>query len=130
MLEGLTEEIIKKVEKDLRRYPDWVLKVEAESIKPINYNSQSSKNNDIKSIVENCVEHNEEILRKINAIETVYKNRLKGKRQQLIDLRYFQDMSRWEVMKELSIKNKHEYYKIRDFAICSFARVLGYLEDS
>ena len=129
MLEGLTPEIIEKVERDLRKYPDWLLRIEAESINSTTYDSVNSKSYSFKSSVENCVEHNGEIIRKINAIETVYKRRLNEDRKRLIDLRYFQDEPRWKVMKEMSIKTKHEYYKIRDFAICSFARVLGYLKD-
>ena len=71
----------------------------------------------------------EETKRKIIAIEGVYDRRLNDRRKKLIDLRYFQDEPRWRVMKELGIKNKNEYYRIRNFAILSFARVLGYLKD-
>jgi hypothetical protein len=32
-------------------------------------------------------------------------------------------------MQELNIKDKNEYYRIRDWAMLSLARVLGYLKD-
>lgn len=129
MIEGLTSEIICRVEKDLRRYPDWILRIEAEGLGITNRGFKDYKSYDFKSLVEACVEYDEETKRKIVAIESVYDYRLNERRKKLIDLRYFQDEPRWKVMRELEIENKNEYYRIRDFAICSFARVLGYLKD-
>lgn len=129
MLEGLTEKIINNVEKDLRKYPDWILRIEASGLGITNRTFKDYNTYDFKSLVENSIEYDEEIKKKIIAIESVYDRRLNEQRRKLIDLRYFQDEPRWKVMQELRITNKNEYYKIRDFAIRSFARVLGYLKD-
>lgn len=131
MLIGLTEEIIKKVEGDLRRYPDWILRIETTGLGITSNAMKDYKSYDFKSLVESSVEYDDEIKRKIMAIESVYDNRLNERKKKLIDLRYFQQEPRYRVMEELGIKkeNKNEYYKVRDFAILSFARVLGYLKD-
>lgn len=131
MLEGLTTEIINRVENDLRKYPDWIIRIETAGLGINNKGYvKDFKTYDFKSLVESSVEYDEEIKKKIFAIESVYDRRLNEKRKKLINLRYFQDNPRYQVMKELNIKNKNEYYKIRDFAIISFARALGYLKDS
>ena len=80
-------------------------------------------------MVEECVEYDEETKRKILAIESVYDYRLNDRKKKLIELRYFQDEPRGKVISTLELKNKNEYYRMRNFAICSFARVLGYLKD-
>ncbi len=131
MLLGLTEEIIKKVENDLRKYPDWILRIETTGLGISSNAMKDYKSYDFKSLVENSVEYDDETKRKIIAIESVYDNRLNERKKKLIDLRYFQQEPRYKVMETLEIKkeNKNEYYKIRDFAILSFARVLGYLKD-
>lgn len=131
MLIGLTEEIVKRVESDLRKYPDWILRIEATGLGSTSNAMKDYKSYDFKSLVESSVEYDDETKRKIIAIESVYDNRLNDRKKQLIDLRYFQQEPRYKVMEVLGIKkeNKNEYYKIRDFAILSFARVLGYLKD-
>lgn len=131
MLSGLTEEIVKKVERDLRRYPDWILRIEATGLGISSNAMKEYKSYDFKSLVESSVEYDDETKRKIIAIESVYDNRLNEKRKKLIEMRYFQQEPRYIVMDALGIKkeNKNEYYRIRDFAILSFARVLGYLKD-
>lgn len=129
MIEGLTKEIIIKVENDLRKYPDWILRIEASGLGITNRAFKDYKTYDFKSLVESSVEYDEETKQKIVAIESVYDKRLNDKKKKLIDLRYFQDEPRYKVMNELSITNKNEYYRIRNFTICCFARVLGYLKD-
>ncbi len=131
MLEGLTTEIINKVESDLRKYPDWIIRIETAGLGITNKGYiKDFKTYDFKSLVESSVEYDNEVKRKIFAIESVYDRRLNEKRKKLIDLRYFQDNPRYLVMKQLAITNKNEYYKMRDFAILSFARALGYLKDT
>lgn len=131
MLSGLTEEIVKRVESDLRKYPDWILRIETAGLGITSNAMKDYKSYDFKSLVESSVEYDDETKRKIIAIESVYDNRLNERKKKLIDLRYFQQEPRYKVMEMLEIKkeNKNEYYKIRDFAILSFARVLGYLKD-
>ncbi len=128
-MEELTKEVIAMVERDLRKYPDWILRIETMGLGITSKAFKDYKTYDFKSLVESNVEYDEETKRKIIAIEGVYDRRLNDRRKKLIDLRYFQDEPRWRVMKELGIKNKNEYYRIRNFAILSFARVLGYLKD-
>ena len=128
MIEGLTKEIIQKVERDLLKYPDWILRIEASGLGITNRGFKDYKTYDTKSLVEKCVEYDEETKRKIIAIESVYDLRLNEKKKKLINLRYFQNEPRWKVIEELKLKDKNEYYKIRDFAILSFARVIGYLK--
>lgn len=128
-MEELTKEVIAMVERDLRKYPDWILRIETMGLGITSNAFKDYRTYDFKSLVESNVEYDEETKRKIIAIEGVYDRRLNDRRKKLIDLRYFQDESRWVVMKELGIKNKNEYYRIRNFAILSFARVLGYLKD-
>lgn len=128
MLDGLNSQIIRAVERDLRRYPDWILRLEASGLgMPNNKIGKDYKTYTIKSSVESSVEFDEEIVRKVNAIENVYYDRLNEEKRKLIDLRYFKDESRNTVIKKLNLNNKNQYYRIRDFAILSFARVLGYL---
>ena len=128
-MEELTKEIIHKIENDLRKYPDWILRVEAAGLGITSSAYKDFKTYDFKSLVEKSAEYDEEIKRKIIAIESVYDKRLSEKRKKLIDLRYFQNEPRYVVMQELNIKDKNEYYRIRDWAMLSFARVLGYLKD-
>ena len=128
-MEELTKGIIHKVESDLRKYPDWVLRIEAAGLGITSSVYKDFKTYDFKSLVEKSAEYDEEIKRKIIAIESVYDKRLSEKRKKLIDLRYFQNEPRYAVMQELNIKDKNEYYRIRDWAMLSFARVLGYLKD-
>ena len=128
-MEELTKEIIHKIENDLRKYPDWVLRIEATGLGITSSAYKDFKTYDFKSLVEKSAEYDEEIKRKIIAIESVYDKRLSEKRKKLIDLRYFQNEPRYVVMQELNIKDKNEYYRIRDWAMLSFARVLGYLKD-
>lgn len=131
MLEGLTEDIISKVENDLKKYPDWILRIETVGLGITSNAFKDYKSYDFKSLVESCTEYDDLTKRKIVAIESVLDRRLNEKRKKLVELRYFQQEPRYRVMKELGIspERKKEYYRIRDFAILSFARVLGYLKD-
>ena len=115
MVEGLTKEVISEVERDLRKYPDWILRIEASGLGITSKAYKDYETYDFKSLVESSTEY-DEIVR-----------RLFGNKKKLIELRYFQDATRWEVMKELQLR-KNEYYRIRDSAILSFARVLGYIK--
>ena len=128
-MEELTKEIIHKIESDLRKYPDWILRIEAAGLGITSNTYKDFKTYDFKSLVEKSAEYDEEIKRKIIAIESVYDKRLSEKRKKLIDLRYFQNEPRYVVMQELNIKDKNEYYRIRDWAMLSLARGLGYLKD-
>lgn len=130
MLKGLTSEIIEKTEKDLRKYPDWILRIEACGLGITSRTFKDYNTYDFKSLVEESVEYDELTKRKIIAIESVYDRRFNKNKKDFVDLRYFQCEPRWKVMKELEISNKNEYYRMRDFIIISFARVLGYLKDN
>jgi hypothetical protein len=123
----LTEEIIKKVESDLKRYPDWIIKLEADGLGvpsrkiPIGGCAYS-----FGSIVESMAELENDIEKKVFIIEKVY-DRLHGRMKEIIELKYFRDYSRKDVLRQLNL-NKYNYYLLRDRALECFARALGYIE--
>ncbi|HZK34156.1 MAG TPA: nitroreductase [Bacillota bacterium] len=124
----LTQEIIAKVENDLRRYPDWIVRLEVGGLgipsRAIVTGGSSAPST--SSLVERDVELSDETKRKVMAIEMVY-DRLHGKTKDIIDYRYFQSYNRNEVLRMLRISKRQFYYR-RDMAIGSFARALGYIE--
>ena len=82
-MEELTKEIIHKIESDLRKYPDWILRIEAAGLGITSNTYKDFKTYDFKSLVEKSAEYDEEIKRKIIAIESVYDKRLSEKRKKL-----------------------------------------------
>lgn len=125
--ESLTEEIISKVELDLKRYPDWIVRLEVEGLGiparkiPIGGCAYS-----FSSTVENAAALEDEIEKKVYAIEKIY-DRLRGRMKDIIELKYFRDYSRREVLYDLKL-SKYNYYLLRDRALESFARALGYIK--
>lgn len=119
---------IKSVEKDLKNYPDWIVRLEVGGLGITSkgmYDSPSS-NYSSSSAVEIDFELSESTKRKIKIIENVY-DRLHGKAKDLVDYRYFQDYDRDDVINMLQI-SKRKYYNLRDRALESFARSFGYIE--
>jgi ArpU family phage transcriptional regulator len=120
--------VIKRVERDLKNYPDWIVRLEAGGL-GIKSNAivvSGGSNYNTSSLVEQDFELSEETKRKIITIEKVY-DRLHGKTKDLVDYRYFQDYDRFEVLEMLQI-SKRKYYNLRDRALESFARAFGYIE--
>jgi DNA-directed RNA polymerase specialized sigma subunit len=124
----LDDETIKKVEKDLRSFPDWLIRNEVGGLgSPSRYGVEVEKKNQCYgSSVEYEFELSEEIKIKIEIISRVYE-RLHGKAKDIIENKYFQDYSRDDVLRMLKI-TKRKYYYLRDKALECFARALGYVE--
>lgn len=130
----LNQDVISKVERDLNCYPDWIVRLEVSGLgvtsKAFSVGSGSSS---IASLVERDVELSEEIKKKIVAIEKVY-DRLHGKMKDLIEYRYFRRYGRDEVRALITHSQlgtpmgKRWYYELRNRALESFARALGYIE--
>ena len=78
---------------DLKKYPDWIVRIETVGLggQPValgGYWQEGFENKDYRhSIIEDFVEYEEEIIRKIFAIERVF-DRLQGDMKEIIRLRY------------------------------------------
>jgi ArpU family phage transcriptional regulator len=123
----LDELIIKKVERDLYSYPDWIVRLDASGLGlPSRTMAIGGRGYSFSSTVESLAELQDEIERKVYVIEKTY-DRLRGKTKEIIELKYYRDYQRFEVLEKLAIK-KNQYYNLRDRAFESFARSLGYIE--
>jgi len=130
----LSQDVIGRVERDLKCYPDWIVRLEVRGLgitsKATLAGGSGSPN--LSSLVELDAELSDETKRKVIAIEKVY-DRLHGKMKYLIEYRYFQGYSRDDVRAMLSNiperpMGKRWYYELRNRALESFARALGYIE--
>lgn len=123
----LTEELIKKVETDLKRYPDWIVRLEADGLgMPARHIPIGGCGYSFSSSVESEAELNSDIEKKVYTIEKVY-DRLRGNMKDIIDLKYFRGYTRDEVLYKNNL-SKRKYYNLRDRALECFARSLGYID--
>ena len=89
----LSKEEKRKTISDLRKYPDWIVRIEAVGLggQPVclgGYWQEGFENKDYRhSIIEDFMEYEEEVVRKIFAIERVFE-RLQGDMKEIIRLRY------------------------------------------
>lgn len=119
--------IIKRVEKDLKYYPDWVIKIECDAA--VNKGTDYSKIMGGKnggSTVEREAEAMMNLQRKVMTIERVM-DRLQGRTKKIIEERYFYEYGREQILDNNHISKK-QYYNLRNRAFESFARALGYIE--
>lgn len=126
----LAREIVEKIERDLRSYPDWIIRLEVGGLgvpQRCAVVGGIPPSGDRHSYVEDEAELSEEIRRKVIVIERVY-DRLHGKVKDIIEFRYFQDYNRDEVIRMLAINSKRQYYNLLDRAMNSFARAFGYID--
>lgn len=125
----MDEKIIKKVELDLKRYPDWVVRLEASGlgIAPRGKYPLGGCGYSFSSIVESEADLNDEIERKVFIIEKVY-DRLRDNLKRLIEMRYYREYTVDEIIKELNLPSKRRFYFMRDRALESFARALSYID--
>ena len=80
-----------------------------------------------KSIIEDYIEYEEDIVRKIFAIERVFE-RLSGDRKDIIRLRYLlPDNSPQEIMRQLNL-SEGVYFRLQNSTLVNFARALGIIE--
>lgn len=124
----LSQEVINRVERDLRCYPDWIVRMEVSGLGITSRATMSggSASPSLSSLVELDVQLSDEIKKKVYVIERVY-DRLHGKAKDLIEYRYFQNYGRDDVILQLKIK-KWKFYALRDRTLESFARAFGYIE--
>lgn len=119
---------IKKVERDLKYYPDWVIKIECSA--PIqkgkSYSNIVSGNRNYSSDIEREVEAMMNLERKVKTIDRVM-DRLRGCTKNIIEQKYFYEFGRAEILENNHISKK-QYYNLRNRAFESFARALGYIE--
>lgn len=126
----LTEYIIRKIEGDLKCYPDWTIRMELGGLgSPSKYGVESQRSLDRGSYIESDFEITEAIRNKVAVIDKVMDRLglLNGKTKDLIEYRYFQDYSPEQVMKFTGL-SKWGYYNVRDKALECFARAMGYID--
>lgn len=127
---GLEKEIVEKIEKDLRCYPDWIIRLDVGGLGIPSRNmvvGGTPPQGFSGSYVEDEMEVSEEIKRKVAVIEAVY-DRLHGRVKDIVELRYFQDYGRDEVIQMTQVSSKRQYYNLRDRAMVCFARAFGYAD--
>lgn len=128
------EERIKTIS-DLIKYPDWIVRIECKGLggEPVHlggYWESNFINSDYRhSIIEDYIEYEEEIVRKIFAIERVFDRLKKGSiRREIIRLRYLlPDNTAKEIQNKLNIPER-TYFNLINSTLVSFARALGYIE--
>lgn len=120
----MTNKIRCKIERDLRRYPDWIVRLQARGLglpsSPVGAGLGGS------SSVETAFDVDEEIRSKVFVIESVF-DRLSPTAKKLIEQRYFRGDQQKQVTDDLGI-SKRTYYHHRDIALESFARGFGYIK--
>lgn len=118
---------------DLRKYPDWIVRIEAVGLggQPVclgGYWQEGFENKDYRhSVIEDFMEYEEEIIRKIFAIERVF-DRLKGDTKEIIRQRYLlpgNDATKIQTNLNLT---KNTYFRLQYQALISFARALGHIK--
>ncbi|MGK0468958.1 hypothetical protein [Clostridium sp.] len=125
----LSDKIIKKIEKDLKCYPDWIIRMDLSGLgSPSKYGVDIQKSTSFDSYIERDYEISEGIKQKVDIIEKVMDRLglMNGKTKDLVESRYFQDYSREQVMKSLGL-SKRGFYVVRDRALECFARAIGYI---
>lgn len=125
----LDEKVIKEIERDLKCYPDWTIRISMPGLgSPSKYGVEVQKSICFDSYIEKDYEISEEIKNKVEIIDKVMDRLglMNSRTKDLIEYRYFQEYSREQVMKALGLSKKG-FYRVRDRALECFARVLGYI---
>lgn len=129
----LDKEAKRKTIADLKKYPDWIVRIETQGLggEPVTiggYWEENFINSDYKhSIIENYVEYDEVIRKKIFAIERVF-DRLQGDMKEVIRMRFLLPGNEViDVQKRLNI-SKRTYFRLQHSALISFSRALGYIK--
>lgn len=126
------EEKIKTIV-DLRKYPDWIVRIEAVGLggQPVaigGYWQEGFVNKDYRhSIIEDFMEYEEEIIRKIFAIERVFE-RLQGDMKEIIRLRYLLPGNEPKDIQDKLGLSKSAYFRLQYQALICLARALGYIK--
>lgn len=130
----LDKEAKRKTIADLRKYPDWIVRIEMQGLggQPVTLGGYWEENfinsNYRHSTIEDSIVYDEEVKRKIFAIERVF-DRLKkdSTRKDIIRLRYLlPDNTAKEIQNKLKIPER-TYFNLHNSTLISFARALGYI---
>jgi len=128
----LDKEAKRKTITDLRKYPDWIVRIETVGLggQPVclgGYWQEGFENKDYRhSIIEDFMEYEEEIIRKIFAIERVF-DRLQGDMKEIIRRRYLLPGNEPIDIQEKLKLSKTTYFRLQYNALLCFARALGYI---
>ncbi len=128
----LSKEVKRQTIADLRKYPDWIVRIETVGLggQPVclgGYWQEGFKNKDYRhSIIEDFIEYDEKVKRKIFAIERVF-DRLQGDMKEIIRLRYLLPGNEpIDIQKEINLPER-TYFRLQYNALMCFARALGYI---
>ncbi|HAB66536.1 MAG TPA: hypothetical protein DCE23_04115 [Firmicutes bacterium] len=130
----LDREAKRKTIADLRKYPDWIVRIECQGLggEPATlggYWEENFINRDSRhSIIEDSIVYDEEIKRKIFAIERVF-DRLKkdSTRKEIIRLRYLLPDNTVEDICEILEIPQSTYFYFQNSTLINFARALGHI---
>lgn len=129
----LSKEAKREVISDLRKYPDWIVRIECQGLggEPVTlggYWEENFINSDYRhSIIEDFAEYEEEIRKKIFAIERVF-DRLQGDMKEVIRLRYLLPGNAVDnICEKLNIPQA-TFFRLQYNALNNFARALGYIK--
>ncbi len=133
MSKQLNKEAKRNTISDLRKYPDWIVRIECQGLGGETstiggYWEENFINSDYRrSIIEDSVEYDEEIRKKIFAIERVF-DRLQGDMKNITRLRYLLPGNDAISVQEQLKMSKTTYYRLEYPALLCFARALGYIK--
>ncbi len=129
----LNKEAKRKIIADLKKYPDWIVRIEMQGLggQPVTLGGYWEENfinsNYRHSIIEDFMEYEEEIIRKIFAIERVF-DRLQGDMKEIVRLRYLLPGNEpIDIQKRLNLQER-TYFRLQYNALLCFARALGYIK--
>lgn len=129
----LSKEEKSKTIADLKKYPDWIVRIETVGLggQPVaigGYWQEGFINKDFRhSIIEDFMEYEEEIIRKIFAIERVF-DRLQGDIKEIVRLRYLLPGNEPKDIQEKLGISERTYFRLQYQALICFARALGYIK--
>lgn len=129
----LSQEEKRKTIADLRKYPDWIVRIETVGLggQPVclgGFWQDGFENKDYRhSIIEDFMEYEEEVIRKIFAIERVFE-RLQGDMKEIIRLRYLLPGNEPKDIGEKLGISKATYFRLQYQALLCFARALGHIK--
>lgn len=130
----LDREVKRKTISDLRKYPDWIVRIEMQGLggQPVTlggYWEEKFINSEYRhSTIEDSIVYDEEIKRKIFAIERVF-DRLKKDsiRKNIIRLRYLLPDNSVENICDILEISQSTYFYLQNSTLINFARALGYI---
>lgn len=131
----LSKEAKRKTIADLRKYPDWIVRIECDGLggEPVRIGGfweedfSNSQKDWRQSIIEDSVIYDEEVIKKIFAIERVF-TRLQGDMKDIIRLRYLLPGNTVEDICKKLIIPQATYFRLQYSALISFARALGHIK--